>query len=249
MELTLFKIEDELRALVDMREQTLEDMSKGRGSDIENLSALERIETEIKAYLGAEVRKVDGIRAYYRMCEDMSAAARKESATLAERARAWEGRLDHLKSILASILGEMEWREGRPKKLEGRTGSIGLRGSGGLQPLNIYQPELLPKEFQKVTVEMNLEAWEAVSEAMAEWDATCPEEPPSFTARVISTAPDKDAIRRELEKPCDQCGGEGGGRIDGDNSPMVICGCCYGTGRASVPGARLEPRSQSVIIK
>lgn len=253
LDLTLWKIEDDLQALIEKREELL---AVSQSSDCD-VAALEMVENQIRLYVAAEVRKVDGIRGYWRMCEELAGAARREAATLTERARAWEGRHEHLKSLLVSVLSEFEWKAGKPKKLEGNTGSISLKGNGGLMPLNVYDESLLPDELRTVTVEMSVKEWGWLVGLAAEDCADC--EP--FTARVVSNFPNNGAIRAALDERCRACGGCG--KLPGLNCSkgpqhleqcagdcgLMRCDDCGGFGKAGVPGARLEPRAQHVECK
>ena len=118
---------------------------------------------------------------------------------------------------------------------EGVRHSISLRGNGGLAPLTITDAALVPDELQDMRVtmtfaqylELRRTVWQKYEEGI----------------EVDGPFPSNERIRAALAKRCDHC----------DGAPAVgtkdECQWCSGTGCAVVPGARLDPRGETVIVK
>ena len=71
---------------------------------------------------------------------------------------------------------------------------------------------------------------------------------PSTGVVVDGPMPSNARIREALGKPCEMCRG----RIMVDTEAAnggTLCGHCGGTGKASVPGARLLPRQSHVEVR
>ena len=134
--LTLYEIEQGLGAMMDARDEAQTD---------EERAACEAI---ILAYVSEEVRKVDNIRAYIRNAEIAVEAAQEEAQRQMARAHAWKKKIMRLKDFIAMVM-----HAGQLKKLEGRTGTILLKGNGGMQPLTVDE-EFLPDQYCEYTVRM-----------------------------------------------------------------------------------------------
>lgn len=193
-------------------------------------------ELAIQEYAIAEVRKVDGIRAYLRMCEAMESAAKQEAATQSARAKAWHARADRLRSFVFDILGSFG-----KDRVEGKTGVMFLKGNGGCQPLVITDECLIPDELCVWEGEIDGAAWRILMELMAL-------HPASLTALPnirMKRTPHKSAIAMQLGRRCDTCAGTG--FIDA--AEMRSCAECSGSGKCLVAGARLEQRGTHLEVR
>lgn len=252
LDLSLFTIEADLVSLIEMREEAQERIASvvedwGDKPDIEATGILqsargelETIETQIREYVAAEIKKVDGIRAFWKHAELMRDGAKAESATQAERAKAWDDRLKRLKETCLVVMEQIPFPAGKPKKLEGRTGALYLKGNGGKQAVEISDESLVPPDFCTVTVTMLQEEWENVLRFADEFHFF------GFDPKVAPSVPSLSLIGAELEKACEECNGVG---APWNNSASVPCGSCLGTGKRSVPGARLAAKGQHVEVR
>ena len=225
-DLSLFDIDSQLHDLLTQWQEAPADQ-------------LESSQAAIREYVGEVIRSVDPVRRYIRFCDSAETEAREEAQRQAERARMWAARRDRLKAFVLEFMSQWGWKEGKPRKFESPTGSLSLRGNGGLQPLVITDATLVPDELCDVTVTMTLELWAAAAIFFGE---------DLVGTRVGPRTPSNERIRAALQKPCPSCGGigavSGSPRLD-----RVICSECHGTKTASVPGCRLEPRAETVIVK
>ena len=140
MDLSLFDINSELHELVD------------QWQGAESPERLSESEALIREYVGREIQRVDGIRRYIRFCDSAETEAREEAQRQAERARMWAARRDRLKAFVLEFMQQWGWKEGKPRKFESPTGSISLRGNGGLQLLVITDATLIPDELCTVAI-------------------------------------------------------------------------------------------------
>lgn len=127
--LSLFDIEQGLAAVLSEYE------------DCESDAERANVQQAIEAYVAAEVAKVDGIRSYLRHCGIMATAAKEEAQRFNERARAWEARESRLKEACLRVMDSAG-----KKKLEGNTGTLLVKGNGGLAPLNKTDESMIPDE-------------------------------------------------------------------------------------------------------
>lgn len=221
-DVSLFRLKSELVELMQLREN-------------DELSPEEQaaIDGQIKAYVGAELRKVDNIRAYLRHCDVMAEAAQEEANRLSSLIGTWKRRRDKLKDLCKDLM-----IESREKKLEGLHGSISLKGNGGLQPLEISQPAMIPEAF------VLYRGWMS-SEAMAE----IPELVRGRQDFQFEREPIPGIVRAALKQPCEPCKGTGES-MDLDRIPVtVVCPHCGGDGKRHVAGARLQERGSHIEIR
>lgn len=211
--LSLFKIEADLQELMVCLEEAEDDATRAA------------VEQGIREYLEHEVRKVDGVRAYLKHCEVMATAATAEMRAQAQRAAAWTARakrlMDGCKSVMESF---------GVKRLEGNTGTLALKGNGGLAPLQIADESLVPDEYCKAVVEMPYSEWVQGLVGGAS------------VKRFVDNA----AVRKALSEPCWACQGSG---KHGEDYPDLPCPACHGDGKQGVPGAQLLPRSTRLEVK
>lgn len=120
-------------------------------------------DTALAEYVKREVQKVDAIRSYLFYAEAMAAAAKAERDRQAEMAREWSSRYDRVKEA-AKLTMEMLGL----KKIQGKLGTLSLRGNGGRQPVEVTRPDILPDDLVDVTVRLPLSYWKAIVGAVGE---------------------------------------------------------------------------------
>jgi hypothetical protein len=227
--MTLWNIEQGLADLFERREE----LTVPEASGIESFVELQEVDLAISDYIKAEVQKVDGVRGWWKYLEMMRDAANDEARTMQDRAQTFDRQLTVLKSAIQITMEEMEFRAGKPRKLEGKTGSISLVGNGGRQPVVITDEALIPDEYRTVTVKMNAELWRKVCVAL----------PDLAGLQECKKDPNLTAIYNALQEPCAGCGGTG---KSGDFGYCIGCG---GAGKQGVPGAILAPLGSHVRVK
>lgn len=226
-EIPLASLMAELRELMDMRDEAL--LPPDEAVALNN---------QIKAYVEANLRKVDNVRAFWRYAEDMIESAERDLKDAGARHRNWEGKLEFLKTLCLDIMigfGE--------KKLEGQHGYIRLQVNGGSQSLDIYSPALIPEDLVQYRGAMS-----AACMALL---------PLEITARgdfQFEREPRQGAIKAKLETKCETCEGSGWRKFDerpedGGTGERAVCEACGGTGHNLVPGARLAPRGRHARIR
>jgi hypothetical protein len=230
---SLYVIEDSLQQLAYLREQ-----AEAEGDS----EALEVIDVHIAEYLDREATKVSSYVSLIRLREDQEQNCELEIerwTALRNKARADKERL---KATALSVMQAF----GVKALIDTRTGS-GLRRqkNGGLQPLEIAEPESVHADYQMVTVRMPLEDWRKFenhdSQAL------------SIIARragcMARMEPNTEAIRKALTQRvvCPECGGNGK-----QITPLFADPCprCNGTGTIpqTIPGAKILERSEHVRI-
>lgn len=246
LKLSLWNLESQLVELFDLRAEAYATASADNSE--ENRNACDVIEAEITRYIHAEVVKVDGIREYARHCALMADAAKAESKAQSDRSKAWSDRLKRLKDGVQVCMEAM----GR-KKLEGKTGTLSLRGNGGVQPVDVYDESLVPDELCDFEGRIPGMAWLRIIDLLERhYVPTVDRE--SMLAHVtgaMKRAPRKSLIGDALNKKCENplCGGSGEILPSGpSDAPVEVCPDCNGSGKASVPGCRLLDRGVSVQI-
>lgn len=225
-DLSLFDIEAGLHDLL------------GAWQTAETPEAVAAAEQAIQAHVAAEIRKVDGIRRYYRACDAQEKAAKEEAAVQTARAKMWGSRRDRLKAFVFDVMQSFG-----VKKLEGETGSLQIKGNGGLQPLTITDSSLIPDELCVWQGEIDGGVIQALT-------ILAPAQVKLF--RMVRT-PNTAAIRAALAETCPRCHGLPTCRDSQTFGNLMqvdtICPDCGGSGKRSVAGARLEDRGSHLEIK
>ncbi len=154
--LSLFEIESDLLSLIDQREDALERLAMSHhpdSSSVENMpSVIEQelavIDGLIRDYLKREVKKVDGCAFAIKEFEARAVAKYAESGRLHNAALRDEETAKRIKQMVLEVMQEFG-----EKKLPGRLFTISRQGNGGVQPLTIAQPDIVPLHMQRVTIE------------------------------------------------------------------------------------------------
>lgn len=222
-------INDDFTALAELLDQC----DSSVAPDIESLqrandAVLERVRAEVAA-------RSDGLRRaivyYERLAEDAKRVMKQSEARAA--------------LIREYVKGEMQ--AAGIKSIKTATGSLTVRGNGGLEPLVLNADEL-PDEYTKVTITMPHALWSNICAAFAEFSDRDLRTEPGVTMR---TEPDNARIREALAKPCEDCEGRGHPRdpVFEEHISPDTCSTCGGSGRFTIPGAHLDSRGMSLVVK
>ena len=253
LELSLYTLESQLSELIEMREEAVAARDEigvtGEGLD-DAMHAVAVIDDQIREYITAEIRKVDGIRAFWRHCDLMAAAAKEEAELQAARSKAWKNRLDRLKDMVKLVMETIPFPEGKPKKLEGRTGALYLKANGGKQAVEIHDESMVPDELCTVTVTMPLSLWDRNCVFLNQNHLLLRREL-GEKAKIGQRVPSLSLIAERLNGKCEACEGRGHPRdpVFEEHISPDTCSECGGSGRQSVPGARFAPVGQHVECK
>lgn len=185
---------------------------------------LDACDEAIRAYLKAEVQKVDGVAAYILREEAAAATAKEEYERLLDRRDMHMARAKRVREMALQVMQDTEQRT-----IEGARHTLKLKKNP--PAVVIAQPDLVPDSCNKVTVSMPAETWNAFIEATGM--------PLSYWRPLISGAkvePSKSVIASALKaQPCPECKGE-----------ELVCLRCNGTRtvKGSVPGCRIESKDR-----
>lgn len=199
-------------------------------------NAIEALEVQIKEQVRAEVRKVDGVRGYILHEEMLEQAAKAEKERQAASEKGHHDAVEHVKKLALFVMDEIG-----ESRLQGKTGTIRAQNNGGLVPLAIPQPELVPDELVRYEGTWSANVWETMKTYRFH----------QLPGIKMTKVPDNAAIRAELEKSCAMCDGTGGcgcARPSCACHQSEKCPACGGTGKNAVPGAYLERRAKHVRI-
>jgi hypothetical protein len=176
--------EEAAQELVDARVYSLEAGDSQRAD--EAMEAFESAQLVLQEYLKAEVKKADSIAGYIRRTEALASIREEEAERLDALAAADRQRVAWLKQSTIAIMREMDL-----KKCEGAAGFLRRQGNGGVQPVEVRQPELLPLRFQRFTLTITgteLKQLRSFDDPTAE----------RVTERAKPAEPDITAIRESL---------------------------------------------------
>lgn len=175
---SLYDISVAIVGLHELREQAEYEGDAARVTEIDG---------QLKQYLSNELpAKIDSVRNYIRWQEneaEVHAEEAKNQAVLAGRA---EANVERMKGMLLWCLQQLG-----QTKLEGALHWVRRQGNGGLRPLNIRQPALVPDEYRLVTIRMPLDKWRQYGDHLADIGIDC---------ELVRTELDNDEIRAALER-------------------------------------------------
>lgn len=223
--LTLYHLSDELTSLLAVREE----MAEGKEDTSE-------IDAAIAEYMAALPQKVDAVVHVIRTLESQAELAAAEIHRLSARRRNFASAVDRLKEYCCSVIERMPKPKKGSRKLEGETASLVLKTNGGLQPLDIYDEALVPDEYKIATVSFPAQQISALLRA--------------GVIDILKTTTDVNnaTVREALGAPCWLCEGHGD-KPKNSMGEFESCSECGGSGKASVPGARLLDRSSHLEIR
>jgi hypothetical protein len=231
-ELTLYRIDTELQELLDYRQTRAED--EADPPDAEELAFLD---DEIQRYLGALARKVDGVAAILLRWKEQHEAIVTERTRLKTLLAHLEAQETRLRDYVMQVMSRQPKPNKGPRRMAGEISELVLRPNGGPTPLQIPQPDLVPRELHMVEVTMRFELWQELL------DSANRELADRLAAELKpKVEPSKTLIRQELAKPCPVCAGVG-------SVAGIGCTECSASGRKSVPGAYLGERGFWVEIR
>ncbi len=206
---------------------------------------LSAIETGIAAFVAQKLTEVDELRAPLKALEQAVKINKADAEAATQRAMILQNRYDRLKDLIKlgmeTLAAAGQWKPKEPRKFESARGSFTLRGNGGACPVEITDEALVPDEYCTVSVRFSASLWLSIRTECPDWIGCEIIENAKVGPREVS----KSAIAAELAKPCITCRGTG----LTDDLEIDHCQACGGTGTKGIPGARLAPRGQSLIVK
>jgi hypothetical protein len=209
--------------------------------EADGAESLQRIEDQIQERIREQVAaRSDGLRRFIVFAERLASDAKAV-------AKSWEARAAKARAYTYEAM-----KHANVRRIDTPSGSLSIRGNGGVEPLEIYAPELVPDEFINVTVRLTLAQWKRLLNLAGNGI-----EPALVAdARVIEREPSNSAIRDALAWGCERCDGNGVREGFGDSDaigeyepPENPCKACGGSGKNSVAGARLLPRGNSLVVR
>lgn len=201
-------------------------------TETQALEAFDRASLVVAEYFKAElVERTDSFIGWINDSEDLAAARRRKGKELIDLAKTGEERLAWFKQITLRVMAEIGKR-----KLEGVMGRLRIQGNGGVQPVEVRQPQLLPERYQRFELRITGEDRARLLD--------CPDEAiHAMLDGAKPIEPDSDMIRRDLlaKVTCPAC------LANGD----VECPTCNGEGSVSgsVPGAVLLDRGEHLRVR
>ncbi len=142
---TLFVIESALSDLMETRQEINDEICLTPADLDARADALRAVDAAIVEYVTTEVRKADNIARYVRSCEEHAEACKREAERLKHNEQVWTERKDRIKALVLQIMRDCD-----KKKIEGATYMLKRQANGGVQPVEVVQPELVPEEFSFV---------------------------------------------------------------------------------------------------
>ena len=206
---------------------------------------IEVVDEQIAAYMAALPAKVDSVRHVWKRIEVLITEAADEVKFQSRRGQHLKEDLERLKDYCQRCMELIEWKPGKPRKLEGHSGAIYLKGNGGRPAVEVYDESLVPDDLCTVTVTMNATSWAILASDDAYGSALRKCQAP----RV----PSLSLISARLSEACPKCAGlpmcRDSQKFGNLMQVDVTCSECGGSGKASVPGARLKPVGQHIECK
>lgn len=207
---------------------------KARVDDVEEWSqSIAAVGRHIEEIGAALAKKTDSAAGVIRRMEVETKIDRDESRRLAARADRGERAIKWLKGYLLDSM-----RSRGLKHVKTALNTLAITKNGGVAPLVISNPTILPDELCKMEGWINSKVYrELISIAMCAegWEAL------TASQACLQRIPNNEAIREALDKTCSTCGGI--------VNPWTACGECGGTGKATVPGASLGERGVHLGVR
>ena len=205
------------------------------------------IDEQITAYMAALPAKVDSVRHVWKRIEVLIQEAADEAKFQQARGQHLKADLERLKDYCQRCMELIEWKPGKPRKLEGHSGAIYLKGNGGRPAVEVYDESLLPEEFKRITVTMSLDLWMQYGTAAFS----------GLEVEIKPWPPSLSMISARLSEACKGRGCDQGKILNPeqdlnapiDENTVINCPECGGSGKASVPGARFKDPGSHVECK
>ncbi len=222
-EVSLFKLEQDLLTLVELREIAETDEEKAIA------------DCALQAYARAEVAKVDGILGYMRHCSGRAETANAEAMRMGAIAKLWQRRRERLEGIVLAVM-----LDSKKDKLEGNLGEFQVKGNP--PSVEITDPSLLPDEMVQYSgtisgpaMEWFRQAWHFAENWLGRQDVQ------------MERVPMKAQIAAALKQPCAHC--EGSGKAETWGEKFIDCPECEGSGKKHIAGARLISDKVRLTVK
>lgn len=198
--------------------------------------AIEAADVALADHSSKEIDKVDGYIAVIGHLEATIAARKSAAKRNQTAARILETMLEQLKASAVYAISVVPGR----KRVDGESGYLLVKANGGVAPLLVTDPDLVPSEYVRLEGWVNEADWKTMIEATRR-RLMSPDWRPHMD---MKRAPDNAAIRAALGEPCPVCKGEAH-----DENGTPVCGSCGGSGKNAVPGARLGDRGTHLEIR
>jgi tetratricopeptide (TPR) repeat protein len=246
---SLFTLQSALIDLLEERERCICAVREAEGEEHREAEAeLDAINAGIASFVRDKLTTVDELRAPLKAMEQAAVICKADAQEALNQAAMWMNRHDRLKDLIKLAMEQLEqagqWKPKETRKFESPRGSFTLRGNGGKRPIDITDESLLPDEVCYAEIRMPFPVWKIIRaylEARRGNGASAEEQFSMAVKRVHSLT----LIGEALAKRCDACEGDG---MD-DALGGIPCRQCGGSGSAGVPGARLAPRAQSLVVR
>ena len=185
---TMYEMTSEILQL-----HTLRENAEYEGDSLE----VERLDAELRRYLHETLpAKVDGIRGYVREQENAERVHAAEAELQTQLAKQARGNVARVKAMCLEVMQHFG-----QKVYKGALHTIRRCGNGGLRPVEIRQPELLPAAFKIVRLEAPLNIWLQIKSE--DWSRPLPlrEWPPVPLTGIRESEPEPNTalIRAALE--------------------------------------------------
>ncbi len=219
------------------------------------------IDEQIAAYMAALPTKVDSVRHVWKRIEVLIAEAAEEVKFQSKRGQHLKADLERLKDYCQRCMELIEWKPGKPRKLQGRSGYLLLKGNGGRPAVEVYDETLVPADLCVAEGRVPLWIWQSVLRYMhlagERGDGAAAEIARDLDGcSSMKSVPSVSLIAARLSEACVECEGAGDKCCNPDHTRPTDCGeacrtCryCNGSGKASVPGARLKPVGSHVEVR
>ena len=179
---TLLDISQEIIALHDARQDAEDD------GDAARVAAIDR---DLQVYLRAELaHKVDSVRNFIREQEHAAELYKAEAATLALKAKRAAETVERVKGFVLGIMQALNI-----PKYQGATHWIRKQANGGIKPLEIVQPDLVPDRFKLFTICLTHSQYSTLCDLLRSQKIPVP---PCIAE--AEREPDNQAIRAALER-------------------------------------------------
>ena len=185
---TLFVIERALSDLFDARQELIDEVAFIDEQIADKQAALDAVDAAIVNTVTAEIRKVDNISRFLLELKARREALAKESERLNNLATVAYNTETRIKEMVLQIM-----RDTDTKKLEGKIGTLRRQANGGVQGVEVKQPELVPTSYQQFSLTMSGIAYRHIQ-------GLCASAPQALSVLAMAKAePDLTAIRKALE--------------------------------------------------
>jgi hypothetical protein len=218
----------ELLELLQFREDTAADPDATTAEIVETLKACD---ARIEDYVRQQITQVDGVASYLHEFNARITALKAEKTRLGERIVQWETRRERIEQVIERVMQSLG-----KKKLEGSGSTMALHKNPA--SVEVPQPDLVPAQYKLVDLTMSVALFEALVKVLMKDDKSASVLAELLQVKRSEPKLSKSAIAAELKASCPKCNG-----VDKD------CKTCGGSGKCSVPGARLVTDRVHLEIK